>query len=61
MLPRLLARHPHLRLARVDGGYAGRPVDWARTILRLALDLVRRSDDAQGFTVLPGAGAWNAP
>ncbi|WP_233221382.1 IS5 family transposase [Streptomyces carminius] len=53
MLPHLLARHRRIRLAWVDGGYAGRLVDWSRTTLRLALVVVRRSDDAQGFTVLP--------
>ncbi|WP_313896382.1 transposase [Streptomyces sp. YIM 98790] len=53
MLPRLLARHRRIRLAWVDGGYAGRLVNWAQTTLRLALDVVRRSDDTHGFTVLP--------
>ncbi|WP_093840077.1 IS5 family transposase [Streptomyces aidingensis] len=53
MLPRLLARHRRIRLAWVDGGYAGRLVNWASTTLRLALDVVRRSDDRHGFTVLP--------
>ncbi|MBT2401986.1 transposase [Streptomyces sp. ISL-100] len=53
MLPRLLARHRRIRLVWADGGYAGRLVDWARDKLRLALQVVKRSDDTRGFIVLP--------
>lgn len=43
------------RLSRVwaDGGYTGHLVDWATAHLGLVLDVVRRSDDVQGFQVLP--------
>ncbi|WP_442738340.1 IS5 family transposase [Streptomyces pseudogriseolus] len=43
------------RLARVwaDGGYTGHLTDWATQHLGLVLDIVRRSDDIQGFQVLP--------
>ncbi|MFJ9118927.1 transposase [Streptomyces sp. NPDC102394] len=43
------------RLARVwaDGGYTGHLVDWSSAQLGVALDIVRRSDDARGFQVLP--------
>ncbi|MFD3521244.1 transposase [Streptomyces sp. NPDC058653] len=42
------------RLARAwaDGGYTGRLVDWSATQLGVVLDVVRRSDDTQGFQVL---------
>ncbi|MCZ4603680.1 transposase [Streptomyces sp. Lzd4kr] len=45
----------HWRVTRVwaDGGYTGRLVDFARDVLSIALTVVRRSDDASGFTVLP--------
>lgn len=45
----------HWRLTRVwaDGGYTGRLVDHARDVLRIALTVVKRSDDTSGFTVLP--------
>jgi hypothetical protein len=36
-----------------DGGYASRLVDFARTRLRLALTIVKRTDDATGLVVLP--------
>ncbi|WP_328792665.1 MULTISPECIES: hypothetical protein [unclassified Streptomyces] len=37
-----------------DGGYAGRLVSWAKQQQGLALEIVKRSDDASGFVVLPG-------
>ncbi|WP_435191453.1 IS5 family transposase [Streptomyces sp. bgisy126] len=48
-------RERHWRIARVwaDGGYTGRLVDLARDVWRVALTVVKRSDDAAGFTVLP--------
>lgn len=42
-----------IRLVWADGGYAGELVDWARTQLQLTLEIVKRSDDARGFVVLP--------
>ncbi|MEV8596119.1 transposase [Streptomyces sp. NPDC052012] len=43
------------RLSRVwaDGGYSGHLVDWATAHPGLVLGVVRRSDDVQGFQVLP--------
>jgi transposase len=48
-------RHRHWRITRVwaDGGYTGQLVDFAREALRIALTVVKRSDDTSGFTVLP--------
>jgi putative transposase len=51
-------RHRYSRLKRVwaDGGYAGRLVEWVRGLCprrRIVLEIVRRSDQAVGFEVLP--------
>lgn len=40
-----------LRIIRVDGGYAGRLVDWARTQCGWILEVIRRT--SKGFVVLP--------
>lgn len=42
-----------IRLVWADGGYAGKLVDWAGEKLQLTLEIVKRSDDMQGFVVLP--------
>lgn len=42
-----------LRRVWVDGAYRGRLLDWAWQHLGLILQVVRRSDDARGFVVLP--------
>jgi putative transposase len=44
---------PSIRLAWADGGYAGKLVTWARTRLRLVLEIVKRPDDLHTFQVLP--------
>lgn len=48
-------RHRHWRVTRVwaDGGYTGPLVDVARSLWQIALTVVKRSDGASGFTVLP--------
>jgi transposase len=53
MLPRLRARFRELSLVWADGGYTGRLVDWAKEKLQLTLQIVKRSDDMEGFVVLP--------
>jgi transposase len=49
------ARQLCLRLALVwaDSAYSGSLVDWAAEHLALAVQIVRRPDDAQGFVLLP--------
>ncbi|MFC1232242.1 transposase [Streptomyces sp. Sce081] len=42
-----------VRLVWADSGYAGALVDWAREKLALKVEVVRRSDDVNGFVVLP--------
>nr|WP_074308268.1 IS5/IS1182 family transposase [Micromonospora cremea] len=36
-----------------DGGYAGRLVIWAREVLAMTVEIVKRTDDVNGFKVLP--------
>ncbi|MGW2232147.1 IS5 family transposase [Streptomyces formicae] len=49
------AKNHFRRLARIwaDGGYTGHLTDWTTQHLGVVLDIVRRSDDVQGFQVLP--------
>jgi transposase len=54
---RLLAlpreRFSTISLVWADGGYAGRLVVWANQVLRLAVTIIKRSDNVTGFVVLP--------
>jgi putative transposase len=42
-----------VRLVWADGGYAGKLVTWAKTALKLTLEIVKRPDDLHSFKVLP--------
>lgn len=53
LLARLRKRHWRITRVWADGGYTGRLVDLAHDAWRIALTVVRRSDDTSGFTVLP--------
>ena len=53
LLAMLRQRFSTITLIWADGGYAGRLVVWAKSALRLAVTVVKRSDDTQGFVVLP--------
>ncbi|MDJ0375858.1 IS5 family transposase [Streptomyces sp. H10-C2] len=53
LLERLRALHRLIALVWADGGYTGRLVDWARHKLQVMLQVVKRSEDASGFVVLP--------
>jgi putative transposase len=44
---------PRLTLIWADGGYAGQLVAWVAAFAGWVLEIVKRSDDAQGFEVLP--------
>jgi putative transposase len=44
---------PRLKKIWADGGYAGKLVDWVKEVCGWVLDIVKRSDTAQGFEVLP--------
>jgi transposase len=44
---------PSIKLAWADGSYAGKLVTWAKTALKLTLEIVKRPDDLHTFKVLP--------
>ena len=44
---------PTVKLAWADGGYAGKLVTWAKTWLRLRVEIVKRPGDLHTFQVLP--------
>ncbi|MET4921362.1 transposase [Streptomyces sp. PSRA5] len=45
--------HRDICLVWADGGYSGQLVDWCRQKLVFALEVVKRTDDMEGFVVLP--------
>ena len=49
----LRERFSTITLVWADGGYAGRLVAWAATVLAVTVTIVKRSDDLRGFVVLP--------
>ncbi|MEV6739125.1 IS5 family transposase [Streptomyces sp. NPDC051104] len=53
LLPPAKGRFRRLSRVWADGGYTGHLTDWTTQHLGLVLDIVRRSDDVQGFQVLP--------
>jgi putative transposase len=46
-------RHKRLALIWADGAYAGQLIDWVKTTCNCTLEIVKRTDDMQGFVVLP--------
>jgi putative transposase len=42
-----------LKMVWADGGYAGNLINWVNRYQHCALEIVKRSDDVKGFTVLP--------
>ena len=53
LLALLRERFSTISLVWADGGYAGRLVTWTKDVLRLTVAIVKRSDKAAGFVVLP--------
>jgi transposase len=53
LLKQLAAAFRRTRLVWADGGYAGKLLDWARTSLRITLQIVKRPDNLNTFVVLP--------
>jgi putative transposase len=53
LLDAVLARFGRLKLIWADGGYAGQLVGWVKETWRRTLEIVKRSDTAKGFKVLP--------
>lgn len=53
LLTAVRARFATITLVWADGGYAGRLVEWAKSVLALTVQIVKRCDTAAGFEVLP--------
>jgi len=53
VLRKLKDRFSRLSLIWADGEYAGRLLDWAAEFGNWLLQIVKRSDDMEGFKVLP--------
>lgn len=53
VISKLEDRFPRLKLIWADGGYAGQLVGWVKEFGNWLLEIVKRSDDARGFVVLP--------
>jgi transposase len=53
LLATLRERFGTIRLTWADAGYTGRLVTWAHQVLRLAVTIVKRSEDTHRFVVLP--------
>ena len=53
LLTKLAASCRRIRLIWADGGYAGKFVTWAKGTHKIVVQIVKRSDDATGFQVLP--------
>ena len=53
LLSALSAKLSTVSLVSADVGYAGRSIVWAKRVLSLTVQIVKRSDDATGFEVLP--------
>lgn len=53
VLEKARGKFPRLQLIWADGGYAGKLVEWVKETCGWLLEIVRRTDDMQGFVVLP--------
>ena len=53
VLAKLVGRFPRLTKIWVDGGYRGKLVGWAAEAGGWTLEMVKRPQDAAGFTLLP--------
>ena len=42
-----------MRFVYADAGFAGRLLEWANTILRTSVEVVRKPPEQRGFAVLP--------
>ncbi|MGO4618254.1 IS5 family transposase [Nocardia sp. 2YAB30] len=53
LLAAVATRFAAVSLVFADGGYTGRLVTWAKSVLALTIQIVKRNDTATGFEVLP--------
>lgn len=53
VLSKLKGSFKQLQLIWADGGYSGKLIDWAFQFGHWVLEIVKRGDEVQGFSVLP--------
>jgi putative transposase len=53
LLNRARGLFPRLRLIWADGGYAGKVIAWVQSVCGWVLEIVKRSEQAKGWVVLP--------
>ena len=53
LLEKIKGQFPRLQKIWADGGYAGTLIDWVKQVCGWVLEIVKRSDQAKGFQVLP--------
>ena len=53
VLLKIVGLFHRLKLIWADGGYAGQFVEEAKLIYKRVIEIVKRSDDVEGFKVLP--------
>lgn len=53
LLEKIKTKFPRLQKIWADGGYAGTLIDWVKQLCGWVLEIVKRSDTAKGFAVLP--------
>lgn len=53
VLEKARGKFPRLALIWADGGYADKLIEWVQETCGWLLEIVKRSDDVQGFVVLP--------
>jgi putative transposase len=53
VLEKVKGKLPRLQLIWADGGYAGQLIEWVKSACGWVLEIIKRSDDAKGFEVLP--------
>jgi putative transposase len=53
LLEKVKGQFPRLQKIWADGGYAGMLIDWVKQVCGWVLEIVKRSDTAKGFVVLP--------
>jgi putative transposase len=53
VLEKVKGKFPRLQKIWADGGYAGALIDWVKQMCGWVLEIVKRSDQAKGFQLLP--------
>jgi len=53
VLEKVKGKFPRMELIWADGVYSGKLIDWVKQFCGWILEIVKRSDDVQGFKVLP--------